>query len=387
MTPSIPSPLEPSIEEVLQTQIQTIALTLRGDSLDHYRVAARRFLRYLREAFPEVQHLSQLRRDPHMLGWFRWLAEGRPLGKKSRAEYYIALRRLLRDCQHLGYEVASDLILSHDIPPVPRCLPRALSLEDDGLLDQELRRRDNLLANALRLMRATGMRIGECIDLSLDCVRHFGDNQWALHVPIGKLYTERLVPVDEEVRQLVARILSLRALRPLSELAHSEGLLLPRRGTRKAFYKVLRTELVQAGQQAGCTQPISPHRLRHTYASEMIRLGVSLPAVMQLLGHKDIRMTMRYLQVTQNDLQYEFRQARHNALQHHDVPQLAAPQNLSLATADLPGIRLSITATRHLLEMYRRQLHSEPVRRCLQRLDKRLLTIDSELERLVDEQE
>jgi site-specific recombinase XerD len=387
MTPSIPSPLEPSIEEVLQTQIQTIALTLRGDSLDHYRVAARRFLRYLREAFPEVQHLSQLRRDPHMLGWFRWLAEGRPLGKKFRAEYYIALRRLLRDCQHLGYEVASDLILSHDIPPVPRCLPRALSLEDDGLLDQELRRRDNLLANALRLMRATGMRIGECIDLSLDCVRHFGDNQWALHVPIGKLYTERLVPVDEEVRQLVARILSLRALRPLSELAHSEGLLLPRRGTRKAFYKVLRTELVQAGQQAGCTQPISPHRLRHTYASEMIRLGVSLPAVMQLLGHKDIRMTMRYLQVTQNDLQYEFRQARHNALQHHDVPQLAAPQNLSLATADLPGIRLSITATRHLLEMYRRQLHSEPVRRCLQRLDKRLLTIDSELERLVDEQE
>ena len=118
----------------------------------------------------------------------------------------------------------------------------------------------------------------------------------------------------------------------------------------------------------------------------MIRLGVSLPALMKLLGHKDIRMTMRYVQVTQNDLQCEFHPARHNALHHHDVPQLAAPQNLPLATADLPGIRLSITATRHLLEMYRRQLHSEPVRRCLQRLDKRLLTIDSELERLVDEQ-
>jgi site-specific recombinase XerD len=333
-----------------------------------------------------VHHLSQLRRDPHMLGWFRWLAEGRPLGKKSRAEYYIALRRLLRDCQHLGYAVASDLILSHDIPPVPHCLPRALTLEDDGLLDQELCRRDNLLANALRLMRATGMRIGECIDLSLDCVRHFGANQWALHVPIGKLYTERLVPVDEDVRLLVARILSLRALRPLSELAHSEGFLLPRRGTRKAFYKILRTELLQAGQRAGCAQPITPHRLRHTYASEMIRLGVSLPAVMQLLGHKDIRMTMRYLEVTQSDLQHEFRQARHNALQYHDLPQLAVPQNLSTATADLPGIRLSITATRHLLEMYRRQLHNESVRRCLQRLDKRLLTIDSELERLVDEQ-
>ena len=43
------------------------------------------------------------------------------------------------------------------------------------------------------------------------------------------------------------------------------------------------------------------HR-RHSYASEMIRLGVSLPALMQLLGHKDIRMTLRYVQVTQHDL-------------------------------------------------------------------------------------
>ena len=386
MTPSISSLHEPSIEEALKTQIQTIALTLRGDSVDHYRVAARRFLCYLGEAFPEVQNLSQLRRDTHMLGWFRSLAEGRPVGKKARADYYISLRRLLRDCQHCGYAIASDLVLSHDIPPVPHCLPRALSLEDDRLLDQELRRRDDLLSNALRLMRATGIRIGECMDLSLDCMRHFGENQWALHVPIGKLYTERLVPVDEDARQLVARILSLRSLAPSSERTHSESFLLPRPCTRKAFYKALRAALLHAGQRAGCAQPITPHRLRHTYASEMIRLGVTLPAVMQLLGHKDIRMTMRYLQVTQNDLQNEFRKARKNALQHHDLPQLAVPLDLSVATADLPGIRLSITATRHLLEMYRRQLHNEPVSRCLQRLDKRLLTIDSELKHLEDEQ-
>src|SRR5207244_13576325 len=61
-------------------------------------------------------------------------------------------------------------------------------------------------------------------------------------------------------------------------------------------------EPLRAGQRAGCSQRITPHRLRHTYASEMVRLGVSLPAVMQLLGHKDIRMTMRYVQVTQVDL-------------------------------------------------------------------------------------
>ena len=154
------------------------------------------------------------------------------------------------------------------------------------------------------------MRIGESIDLPFDCLRHFGDNQWALHVPIGKLYTDRLVPVDDDVRQIIARILTLRPLARPADLTRSAGFLLPRPGTSKAFYKALRLQLRNAGQRAGCSQPITPHQLRHTYASEMIRLGVNLPAVMQLLGHKDIRMTMRYLKVTQSDLQHEFRQAR-----------------------------------------------------------------------------
>src|SRR5260370_25566725 len=49
--------------------------------------------------------------------------------------------------------------------------------------------------------------------------------------------------------------------------------------------------------------PITCHQLRHTFATEMIRLGVSLPALMQLLGHKNIHMTMRYVKVTQSDVQ------------------------------------------------------------------------------------
>jgi len=52
--------------------------------------------------------------------------------------------------------------------------------------------------------------------------------------------------------------------------------------------------LAQAALRAGCTSKVTLHRLRHTYATEMIRLGVSLPALMQMLGHKDINMTLRY---------------------------------------------------------------------------------------------
>jgi hypothetical protein len=87
-----------------------------------------------------------------------------------------------------------------------------------------------LPANALLLTRASGIRIGQCINLALDCLRSMGPDQWALHVPLGKLYTERLVPVDENGRQIIARILELRAQASQSSLSRSAGFLLPRSG-------------------------------------------------------------------------------------------------------------------------------------------------------------
>jgi hypothetical protein len=105
---------------------------------------------------------------------------------------------------------------------------------------------------------------------------------------------------------------------------------------------------------------------------------------MRLLGHNDIRMTMRYVLVTQQDLQREFHAARQNAAQPHHLPNLTVP-NLS-TSAELPGIRQSLAATRHLLEMYRRQLSDEKTRRTLYRLDRRLLAVASKLDRLAPTQ-
>jgi hypothetical protein len=105
---------------------------------------------------------------------------------------------------------------------------------------------------------------------------------------------------------------------------------------------------------------------------------------MKLLGHKDIRMTLRYTEVTQQDLQREFHQARQNVAHPHHLPTLALPQEIP--SAGLPGIRQALGATRHLLEMYRRQLSDERIRRKLQRLDKRLFTIASQLQRIEAEE-
>ena len=188
------------------------------------------------------------------------------------------------------------------------------------------------------------------------------------------MHTERLVPVDAEVRGIIQRILALRPLARPELLARSEGFLLPHGGPWGAYHRLFET-LADAATRAGCSAPVTPHRLRHTYASEMLRLGVGLPALMQLLGHNDIAMTMRYLQVTQQDLQREFHRARQNAL--HCLPPLSLPEHTR--AVGLPAIQQALAAARHLLEMHRRCLTDEKARRQFQRFDRRLRAVADQL--------
>jgi site-specific recombinase XerD len=375
-----------SLEQIFEMQVQTLTLTLQPFTVVKYQYVAHHFVSYLRATFPAVRRLSQLRRDPHMLGWFRWLCELRPpVANHTREQRLLCLRRLLDDLAFQGHPIQPGLILREDFPVRPQYLPRPLSPEDDRLLQQELRKADNLYSNALLLTRITGIRIGECIHLPLDCRRQLGPEQWALHVPLGKLHTERLVPLDSEGLRLLDRILELRAQASPARLAKSKAFLLPRVGGRFALFQTLREAMAAYAKRAGCadSRPISPHRLRHTWASEMLRCGMSLPVLMQLMGHKDIRMTLRYLKVTQPDLQREFHKARQNTAVAYNVPSIST----SATTADLAGICKSLTAIRHLLEMYRRQFSDDRIRRRLQRLDRRLLDVALQLQRITTPEE
>ena len=165
-----------------------------------------------------------------------------------------------------GHPLQPGLIIREDFPVRPEYLPRPLSPEDDQRLQEELRRTDNLYSNALLLTRLTGIRIGECIHLPLDCLRHIGPEQWALHVPLGKLHTERLVPLDSEGLRLLARILELRAQASPARLAKSEGFLLPRVGGRFALFQTLRVALADVAKTSGLCRhqpylasPLAPH--------------------------------------------------------------------------------------------------------------------------------
>ena len=350
-----------SLDQISQTHIHTLAVALRYDSVVHYRCVAPRFLCYLHDAFPQLHRLSQLRRDPHLLGWFRCLREqDTPLCNKTREDYLLLLRRLLDDLAANGYTIQSDLIRRQDFPPRPQYLPRPLPPQDDPLLRDELRRTDDLPAHALLLTRATGIRFGECIDLALDSSTRSGRT-------------------NVHCMSRSASCTPNASYRPMTTFDRSWLAFLfcaPWRHPRDCKVR----GLPAAAKRAGCACPVTPHRLRHSYASEMLRLGVSLPALMQLLGRKDIRMTLRYVQVTQQDLQRQFHTARERAAQPHRAPVLSVPN--SPAGADLPTIRQALAATRHLLEMYRRRLDDSKIQRKLQRLDKRLLAVALQLDRI-----
>src|SRR6267154_1910028 len=129
------------------------------------------------------------------------------------------------------------LILRQDTPRQEHYLPRPLPADQDKIIQQELLRRDDRNSNAFLLLRHTGIRIGECADLSFDCLRLVGPHDWAIHVPLGKLKTERLVPVDSFVCRLVDRLRLLRSQDPLP----ADGFLLARPSGRYALIRKLRT--------------------------------------------------------------------------------------------------------------------------------------------------
>jgi integrase len=375
-------PLVHPLAQVLSAAIQSVTTSMSDSTKGRYRTTTEYFLRYLSEHHPGVRTIEQLRRDSHILGWLTWLCSQQPpLVKSTRALHVISLRRLMEELAWL-HERPALVRLFHpdDVPQPPARFPRPLTPEQDRLIQQELLRRNDVAGNTLLLIRHTGIRIGECVDLSFDCLRQLAPGQWALHVPLGKLNTERIVPIDDSVCQLVHRLRFFRFLSPVP----SDGLLLARRRNRSSMLRELRTELTQVRTALGIARPIVPHMFRHTFATEMLRSGVSFPALMNLLGHSTPKMTMLYAEFTQTDLQREFRAARSQP--RHLAPAPRVTTSIALKP-DLPSTLHALQVAQHVMEMFRRTLSETsgdplPV---LDRLANRLTKIAAELRKLAPE--
>ena len=369
-------PLQHPLASAFDRSVDSLGAALSPDTIRHYRGTVRNFLSYLGATHPEVNALEQLRRDPHLLGWMsRLRSQSPPLVTASYINRLIALRAVFTELAwtHQLPQLA-HLIRREDIPHQPQRLPRPLTTQQDQLLQQEFVDRNDLGGNIFLLLRHTGMRIGECADLPFACLRSTGPDQWAIHVPLGKLKTERMVPVDSFVVALIQRLLFFRSLDPLPP----DGRLLARPSSKEALVRQLRDYLHQVCHSLGLSTRIVPHQFRHTYATEMLRAGVSFPALMKLLGHTSPEMTMLYVEVALVDLQREFQLARSKP--RHLVPQ--PKTSIALFRPGLDGVIDSLQAAQHALEMFRRALPIGDARRHLDRLSNRLTKIATEARKL-----
>jgi len=371
-------PLQHPLASLLQRAAQSLTTSLNHDAFRFYCGSIRNFLNFLGAQYPQVESLEQLRRDPHILAWFNSLRDRQPtLAVITYTTHLIHMHRILEELAWTeDLPALAHLVLRRDTPRREHYLPRPLTAEQDRLIQQELLRRNDRNSNALLLLRHTGMRIGECADLSFDCLRLVGPQRWAIHVPLGKLKTERMVPVDAFVCRLVERLRLLRS----NDTLPADGFLLARPSSRDALLRSLRRFCRDITAAVGITTRIVPHQMRHSFGTEMVRAGVSLPAVMKMLGHIKPDMTLRYVEVSVLDLEREFYLARSQP--RHLMPTSRLPASITSAQANLAGLLDAFRVARHVLEMFRRTLPQGPQRRLLDRLSNRLTKISSETRKL-----
>lgn len=184
-------------------------------------------------------------------------------------------------------------------PRLPRKLPQVLTFPEVELLlgapDAATPRgcRD---ASMIQLLYASGLRVSELVGLKLADI----DLDQSLVSALGKGDKRRMVPFGEIARDSLLRY--LRDVRPRWAVrGESVHLFLTERGsgmTRQGFWKLLG----RYARSAGISKPISPHKLRHSFATHLLERGADLRAVQTMLGHADIATTQVYTHVTAEHL-------------------------------------------------------------------------------------
>ncbi len=195
--------------------------------------------------------------------------------------------------------VAADPTLKLSAAKAPQRVPKTLSeAQVEALLaapdvDTPLGLRDRTM---LELMYASGLRVSELVTLKSV---HLSLTEGALRVT-GKGSKERLVPFGEEARAWIERYLA-EARGEILQGQASDALFVTARGgpmTRQMFWKLIKAHALRGGVQV----PLSPHTLRHAFATHLLNHGADLRAVQMLLGHADISTTTIYTHVARERL-------------------------------------------------------------------------------------
>lgn len=289
---------------------------LAANTLSSYRRDLRRYREYL--ASVDVDTLDAI--TPATVTEFLMRlregdAEHPPLGASSAARTVVAVRGFHR------FAVADGLSgvdpASGVKPPTPaKRLPKALPLSDieallraAGAADTPLALRDRAL---LEVLYGTGARISEVVGLDVDDATSLleADPEEAVLLLRGKGGKERLVPVGSYAREALNAYL-VRA-RPALSASGTPALFLNARGGRLSRQSAW-TVLVKAAERAGLAKDVSPHTLRHSFATHLLDGGADVRVVQELLGHASVTTTQIYTLVTVDNLREVFATAHPRA--------------------------------------------------------------------------
>jgi integrase/recombinase XerD len=226
------------------------------------------------------------------------------LESKSVARHLVSLRNFFRFAQ-IQELIPADPSVNLESPKIRRSLPGYLRLEEvERLLEQPdaktpLGLRDRamleiLYSAGLRVSELIGLRVSD-LDTKVGCVRC-----------IGKGDKERIVPVGKKALGMVERY--LRDARPklLCKATGSPTLFVNRRGaalSRVGVWKILSTY----GRRAGMRVALTPHMLRHSFATHLLERGADLRSVQLMLGHADISTTQIYTHVVEERLKQVYK--------------------------------------------------------------------------------
>ncbi|MCK8672221.1 tyrosine-type recombinase/integrase [Rhodococcus sp. HM1] len=320
-----------AIRETLLRYVTVRVAVLRPKSAESLINDLLPFADYLTTNHPEVTSLEDLDRS-HIEGFLVWnrtrtwrgqraaAGAGRIISKAVIQSTVLSVRNLLEDITEWGWEQAPPrrLVFAADVPKLDQPLPRALPPDIDAAVMNAVSQLDDSFARiGLTVLRGAGLRVGELLDLELGSVIDYGPAGTWLKVPLGKLATERMVPLSATTIAALDEWTGGRGIcRPLPHPRTGEltDFLFVAHGRRLSQTR-LRNGLLAAVEACGLRGAggaplvVTPHQLRHTWATELANAGMSLQALMALLGHVTPQMTLRYATLASPTLRDAYDQA------------------------------------------------------------------------------
>ncbi len=295
----------PQLAATARRYLDQLGVSLRASSVAVVDTTLRQLAGLLVTEHPEVTGFVDVRRE-HIEQYKLWMAarpgyrRSQTLSKTTIGMRMGNLRIFFERIIEWDYDDAPrrNPVFAGDRPIKDRPLPRFLDDPSAAkMLTAARALPDPFDRLAVELLARTGMRKGEFLGLTIDTVVQIGSAFW-LRTPVGKMHTDRYVPLHPQLKTLLDNWLAGRADWQSSDLLFTDrGRPIPQSRVDRA--------VPRAAAAAGIGH-VHPHQLRHTLATQAINRGMSLEAIAALLGHTSLSMTMVYARMADRTVADEY---------------------------------------------------------------------------------